>query len=150
MVRDKVICSKTTILKLRLKIFSSDPSQVFFGGKALSKLLFLPGSKFLPKLRRGRLDSWSLILFFCFSNKTLPFNWKFTLKIIYFFNNKYFQKYFDIINITYHYHIILKIFKNKSKAMVKALVEEPRDILVALPFNFQKGVSRSTAWKSQY
>ena len=29
--------------------------------------------------------------------------------------------------------------------MVKALVEEPGDILLALPFNFQKGVSRSTA-----
>ena len=29
--------------------------------------------------------------------------------------------------------------------MVKALVEEPGDILVAPPFNFQKWVSRSTA-----
>ena len=68
---------------------------MFFGGKALNKLLFLPGSKFLSKLRRGRLDSWFSIFFFFFSNKTLPFNWNLTLKIIYFFNNKYFQKYFD-------------------------------------------------------
>ena len=61
-------------IKTEIKILSSDPSQVFFGGKALNKLLFLPGSKFLSKLRRGRLDSWFSIFFFFFSNKTLPFN----------------------------------------------------------------------------